>query len=402
MASENAAGREVVFFFDHDVEGDGCHIQIVLLLVLFDKIDEVFVAIVQLLGHLFEQNVIHFSLRIRLGKKRPVARGRRLEGDERHIYIFVRKARARERAGAHPRAPHARGGRLCRLWPALETAAGEGQSRRAAAAGKKNASARLRQEGRASGGSWPDGQAREARDGAQPAPLARAAGGKKDVPPAGPGRTGRRATREMGAQPAPLARAALEPASRTARRLGAGAPLQGVFAPRPHAKPELDWSRKGGGWGRAGTEARGATRSRRRAERDAHSIYIYIIYIRMFSNPASYEFDVGRMFGSLKLDDQKINSAKTIRVNCKGLVRTLQIVFGNGDVAYFEGEMNKEILKKIESVNDKGEKVIRHYENGILVKAVYPDVVLVYSMTEKNKVLYAYEQKGVGLVPLFS
>ena len=46
------------------------------------------------------------------------------------------------------------------------------------------------------------------------------AGGERDVPPAGPGRTGRRATREMGrepqrapltkmrAQPAPLARAA--------------------------------------------------------------------------------------------------------------------------------------------------------------------------------------------------
>jgi len=122
----------------------------------------------------------------------------------------------------------------------------------------------------------------------------------------------------------------------------------------------------------------------------------------MFSNVASHEFNVDRMFGSLRLDDQKINSAETIRVNCKGPARTVEIVFRNGDAAYFEGEMNKEVLKKIESVNEKGEKVIRHYENGILVKAVYPDVVLVYSMTEKNKVLYAYEQKGVGLVPFFS
>ena len=66
----------------------------------------------------------------------------------------------------------------------------------------------------ASGGSWPDGQSEERwirALRAQPAPLARAAGGKeRDVPPAGPGRTGSRQEREreMRAQPAPLARAA--------------------------------------------------------------------------------------------------------------------------------------------------------------------------------------------------
>ena len=119
----------------------------------------------------------------------------------------------------------------------------------------------------------------------------------------------------------------------------------------------------------------------------------------MFSkHESSHEVDLEKMFEGITFDDEKMHSAQTIRVNCQGPVRTVQFIFENGYLVEFEGEMGKEKLKKIENVNDKGERVTRFYENNNIVKVEYPDIVLIYSVVEKNKLIRAYEKKGVGCV----